>query len=84
MNAPFLSQHEKKGRGLTSFAYKAIEEGRKGKKIALVVPVNRIVTQMLEAGAEVRSVGRVRWRHIHTGEPMPAPTPCVLFVLRPA
>ena len=34
------------------------------------------------AGAEIRSLGRVRWREVESGEPMPGPSPICAFVLR--
>lgn len=84
VNASFVAAHEKKGRGLTAVAYHAIGQVRKnGITVAMVVPVNRIVCQLIEAGATVRSLGRVRWRHTVTGKAMPGPHPCVLFTLRP-
>jgi hypothetical protein len=83
VNAPFIKRHEKRGRGLTTFARKSIEQGQEGKTIAMVVPVDEIVTMMLEAGAKVISLGRVRWLHAVTGEPLKRGVPCVLFILRP-
>jgi hypothetical protein len=41
----------------------------KGKTIAMAVPVDEMVTLMLEAGAEVKILGRVQWRDEITGEP---------------
>jgi hypothetical protein len=82
LNAPFIRRHELKGRGLTVFVKKAIEQGQ-SKTIAVVLPVHRIITMLLEAGASVRSLGRVRWRHAKTGRPTHRPDNCLLFVLRP-
>ena len=56
---------------------------RQGKTIAVVLPVPRSITQLLEAGASVRSLGRVAWLHADTGEPMQSPVPAALFILRP-
>ena len=83
LNAPFIRRDEKKGRGLTVFVHKAIEQGQKGKTVAVVLPVHRIITMMLEAGASVRSLGRVAWLHTETRRPTPRPDNCLLFVLRP-
>ena len=83
LNAPFICRHELKGRGLTVFVHKAIVQGQKGKTIAVVLPVHRIITAMLEAGASVKSVGRVAWLHTETGRPTPRADNCLLFVLRP-
>lgn len=49
----------------------------------MAVPVLRIVTLLLQAGASVQSVGRVRWLHAEIDEPMPDPVTCALFTLRP-
>jgi hypothetical protein len=82
-NAPFLRRHEKHGRGLTAFVYKSIAEAEQGKTIYVVLPVPRSICQLLEAGATVRSLGRIAWLHADTREPMQSPVPCALFVLRP-
>ena len=82
LNGPFVRRHEKNGRGLTAYARKAIREAQQGTTVRMVVPVRRIITLLLEAGAEVRSLGRVRWLHALTGKPMTGPVPCLLFVLR--
>jgi len=37
---------------------------------------------MLEAGAELRSLGRVRWLDVDSGEPSPAPGPITYFILK--
>lgn len=66
--ASFIAAHENKGRGLTAVARHTIAQARKGINVAMVVPVNRIVTQLLEAGATVRSLGRVKWLHAITGD----------------
>lgn len=82
LNAPFIRRNELKGRGLTAWVTKAIEEG-KNKTIAVVLPVRRIIAAMLEAGASVRSLGRVKWQHTDSGKPTGRPDNCLLFVLRP-
>ena len=46
------------------------------------VPVDQMVIHLLGAGAEVISLGRPRWRHCVTVEPMPHPVPIVSFILR--
>ena len=37
---------------------------------------------MLEAGAELRSLGRVRWLEVDTKEPMRTPSPITGFYLK--
>jgi hypothetical protein len=83
LNPPFCARHEKRGRGLTAFARHAIEQAWNGTLIKFVLPVPSIVNLMLEAGATVRSLSRVRFRHAITGEPNPAPRHCAMFTLLP-
>ena len=40
------------------------------------------VDLLLEAGAELHPLGRVRWVEATRGEPMPGPSPICCFVLR--
>ena len=78
-NPPF---HKMNGIRPTAFMRKAIEENRKGKTIVLVAPTQSYVNLMLEAGAELRSMGRVRWLHTETKEPCKDPSPITAFILR--
>ena len=55
---------------------------RNAATIAMPVPVDQMVIHLLGAGAEVISLGRPRWRHCVTVEPMPHPVPIVSFILR--
>src|SRR5574344_865341 len=55
VNPPF---HRENGIGPTAFMRKAIEEQKKGKTSVLVVPTQSYVNLMLDAGAELRSMGR--------------------------
>ena len=82
LNAPFIRRHELKGRGLTVFVRKAIEQGR-SKTVAVVLPVHAIITTLFEAAANVRSLGRVGWRRTETGKRTHRPDNCLLFVMRP-
>jgi hypothetical protein len=50
-----------KKKGPTAWARKAIEESRKGKRVVLVYPVDKWLLMLLEAGAEVRNLGDVKW-----------------------
>lgn len=40
---------------------KAIAEQQKGKRVVLVYPVDKWVLMLLEAGAQVRNLGDVKW-----------------------
>lgn len=55
--------------GPTAWVRKAIAEYRKGKKVVFMFPIDRWVHMMLEAGAEVRNLGDVRWCSIEDGLP---------------
>ena len=79
VNPPF---HKENGIGPTAFMRKAIEENRKGKTVVLVAPTQSYVNLMLEAGAELRSMGRIRWLHKETGVPCKDPSPITAFILR--
>jgi hypothetical protein len=69
-------------KGATAFFRKAIEQHRKAKTVVLVGPTQPYVNVMLEAGAELRLLRRVRWLDVDTGEPCPAPGPVTCFILR--
>lgn len=62
VNPPFGSIiHQGRKKGPTSWARKAIEENRKGKRVVLVYPIDKWVLMLLAAGAKVRNLGDVRW-----------------------
>jgi hypothetical protein len=62
VNPPFGSiLHEGKKKGPTAWARKAIAERDKGKTVVLVYPIDKWVLMLLQAGAEVRNLGDVRW-----------------------
>jgi hypothetical protein len=82
VNPPFRRKDGVDGKGPTAFVRKAIEEQQKGKTSVLTVPVQSYINMLLEAGAELRSGGRVRWLEVGTKEPSPSPSPIVIAVLR--
>ena len=47
-----------------------------------MLPVQGYVNLLLEAGAEIRSAGRVRWLEADTKQPSPSPSPIACFVLK--
>lgn len=79
VNPPF---HAIRGSGPTAFVNKAIEQAKKGKTSVLVLPTQGYVNLLLEAGAELRSMGRIRWLEVDTLKPMPNPSPITAFILR--
>lgn len=81
VNPPFRKKDGFTG-GPTAFARKAIEEKAYGRTSVLLLPVQGYVNILLEAGAELRSFGRVRWLEADTGKPQRNPSPICCFVLR--
>lgn len=62
VNPPFGSiMHEGKKKGPTAWARKAIAEHEQGKTVVLVYPIDKWILMLLQAGAEVRNLGDVRW-----------------------
>jgi len=63
VNPPFgaIVYEDGKKRGATAWVRKAIEEYRKGKKVVLVYPIDKWVLMLLDAGAQVRNLGDVKW-----------------------
>jgi hypothetical protein len=69
-NPPFGSiMHEGRKKGPTAWARKAIEESKKGKDVVMVFPIDKWVLMMIEAGAEIRNLGDVKWCAIEDGKP---------------
>jgi hypothetical protein len=72
VNQPFGSiMHKGKKKGPTAWARKALAEFRKGKRVVLVYPMDKWVLMLLDAGAEVRNLGDVRWCATEDGSPGP-------------
>lgn len=82
VNPPFRKHDGVNGQGPTAFVRKAIAEQANGKTSVLILPVQSYVNLLLEAGAELRSLGRLRWIEATTGEPCKSPSPICCFVLR--
>lgn len=82
VNPPFRSKDAINGHGPTAFVRKAIEESKKGRSSVIIAPVQSYVNMLLEAGAELRPVGRVKWIDAISGKPDPNPSTNVLFILR--
>jgi hypothetical protein len=69
------------GKGPTAFLRRAIEEQSKGKTSVLLLSVPIAVNLLIEAGAEKRWMGRIRWLNEY-GERHPSPPPIACFILR--
>ena len=82
VNPPFRKKDSAFGAGPTAFARKAIEENKKGKTVVLTLPVQSYVCLLVEAGAEIRSLGRVKWLETKSKEEMKRPTSICCFVLK--
>jgi hypothetical protein len=81
INPPFRKKDSPFG-GPTAFARKAIEENKNGKSSVLLLPVQSYVNLLLEAGAEMRSMGRLRFLDTETKEPQKGPSSICCFILR--
>lgn len=82
VNPPFR-KHDGGGFGPTAWVRKAIEQKIKGKTSVLLIPAQSYVNLLLEAGAELRSMGRVKWVDADDGGECKRPSPTTLFILRP-
>jgi hypothetical protein len=82
VNPPFCKEDCLGGFGLSAWAKKAVAEQQKGKTSVLMLPTKNHIDMLLEAGAEVRHAGRIRWLEADTHEPWSNPTPAAIFVLR--
>lgn len=68
VNPPFGSiMHQGPGdkkpkkKGPTAWVRKAIAEQKAGKRVVLVYPVDKWLLMLVEAGAEIRNLGDVKW-----------------------
>ena len=81
VNPPFRKK-DGGGYGPTAWVRKAIAENKAGKSSVILIPTQSYVNLLLEAGAELRSMGRVRWLDVITKEPCKSPSPITCFVLQ--
>lgn len=79
VNPPFT----RRDGGTMPWVRKGIEEFHKGKTVVFILPTRSFVNELLEAGAECRSAGRVGWVSLEDGAIIPKPNTCTLFILRP-
>lgn len=78
VNPPYT----RKNGGTMAWVRKAIEEHKKGRSSVLILPTRSFVNELLNAGADLRSAGRVDWRSLVDGSSIPRPNTCTLFILR--
>lgn len=69
-NTPFGAvMHNGRKKGQTAWVRKAITEYKKGKKVVMVYPIDKWVLMLVEAGAEIRNLGDVKWCATEDGTP---------------
>jgi hypothetical protein len=81
VNPPFCRKDAPFG-GPSAFARKAIAEQAQGKTSVMILPVPNSIGLLLEAGAELRYGGKIRWIEADTGEPCPRAWRQVIAILR--
>lgn len=75
VNPPFWA-------GITAWVRKAIAEQEKGNTSVLILPLDNWVRLLIDAGAEIRTVGSHEWIHTKDGSRRKAPRPSFLFILK--
>jgi hypothetical protein len=68
--------------GPSAFARKAIAERDSGNTSVIILPVPHSIGLLMEAGADARYGGIVRWLDADTGQPCPRGYRQGIFVLR--
>jgi hypothetical protein len=81
VNPPFRKSDGAFGAGPTAFIHKAIIEQQKGRSSVIIINTMSFINMLLDAGAECRSMGRVRWLDAESGEPWKKPSNTTLFIL---
>lgn len=82
VNPPFNKSDNQNGRTMTDWVKKCIEESNKGKDVVLVFNTQNLINMLIEAGAEMRSLKRVKWLDGKTGEAWKSPSNTTAFILR--
>ena len=83
VNPPFCKKDAPFG-GPSAFARKAIAERNNGNTCVIILPLPNSVGLLLEAGAEVRYGGIIRWLEADTGQPCPKGYRQGVFILHGA
>lgn len=70
LNPAFGGQFFYKGRyhGPAIWAGKAVKEARKGKQIVFVYPIDRWILSLVDAGADIRNLGKLDWSYVVNGK----------------
>lgn len=72
LNPPFGAiLHEGRRKGVTAWVRKALAEQVQGKTVVLVYPCDKWLLMLLQAGAEVRNLGDVKWLATEDGSAGP-------------
>ena len=82
VNPPFNRSDNHFNRSMTDWVKKPIEESKKGKTVVLVFNTQNLINMLIEAGAEMRSLKRVKWLDGKTGEAWKSPSNTTAFILR--
>jgi hypothetical protein len=82
VNPPFRKE-DGGGFGPTAWVRKAIEQSKQGKGSFIIIPAQSYVNLLLESGAQLRSMGRIKWIDKETGEICKSPSPITGFYLPP-
>ena len=70
VNPPFGSiMHNGKKKGMTAWVRKALAEHEKGKKVVMVYPIDKWILMLIEAGANIRNLGDIKWCSIEDCKP---------------
>ncbi len=82
VNPPFRRSDGAFGGGPTAFVRKAITEQQLGKTSIIVLSTMSFINLLLEAGAELRPMGRIPWIETMTGRPCKNSSCVTAFILR--
>jgi len=83
VNPPFRQFSENgKNVSITAWVKKILAEQKKGKTSVLVFPTYSWFHLLLNARAEMRSLGQIKWLAIEDGSPQKSGLPIVMFILR--
>lgn len=82
VNPPFWKPDAPHG-GPASFVRKAISERSAGNTSVIILPLPWNLGLLMQAGADLRYAGIVRWLEVESKEPCPRRAPQVVAILRP-
>jgi hypothetical protein len=82
VNPLFRKSAESGGIGISDWVRKIMVEQKKGRTSVLVFPTFSWFHLLLNARAEMRSLGQVKWLATEDGSPQKAALPIVMFIVR--